>query len=135
MWSMTRIEALAALVRPFWRFGLVGLGASAVHFAIATALIGLGVAVLAANCLAFLVALVVTLPGHHYFSFRSRAPFRRGVRRFVPGAVVGFVANNLVLASLVAATGESYAWIKIALAIFVIPPATFCYAYFFAYRD
>ena len=41
----------------------------------------------------------------------------------------------LLLGTLIAATGGSYAWAKVAVAILVIPPATFAYANFFAYRD
>ncbi len=134
MWSTKTSEILAAALQPAGRFAIVGLLASAVHLAVATTLITLGLYVLAANVVGFLVALGVSLVGHHSFSFRSRAPFLQGARRFIPAALAGFLANNLVLALLVATTGDAYAWVNVALAIFVIPPATFCYAYLFAYR-
>ena len=39
------------------------------------------------------------------------------------------------VASLVATTGDDYALVKIAIATLVIPPGTFAYAYFFAYKS
>jgi hypothetical protein len=109
--------------------------ASAVHLAVASGALAFGTHVMVANAVGFWVALVVSVVGHHAVSFPGRTSFWRGARRFAPAAVAGFLANNVVLAALVAATGNSYAWVKVAVAILVIPPVTFGYAYFFAYRD
>jgi|SoiMethySBSTD1v2_1073268.scaffolds.fasta_scaffold1861899_2 putative flippase GtrA len=135
MLSTRRAEGLAQLVPTGFRFGLVGLVASGVHLAIASVAIAAGIAVLAANAVAFVIALGVSVCGHHAFSFRGRTTFWRGARRFGAGALVAFIANNFVLATLVAVTGESLAWMKVALAILVIPPLTFGYAHLFAYRE
>lgn len=88
-----------------------------------------------ANAIGFCVAFIVSVVGHHTVSFRGRTSFWRGTRRFAPAAIVGFLANNILLGSLIAATGNSYAWIKVAVSILVVPPVTFAYAQFFAYRD
>jgi putative flippase GtrA len=135
MLSTKRPKALAQLVPAGFRFGLVGLIASGVHLAIASLAIAAGMAVLRANAIAFFVALMVSIGGHHAFSFRGRTTFWRGARRFAAVAVAAFIANNCVLAMLIAVTGESWAWIKVAFAILVIPPATFAYAHLFAYRS
>ena len=88
-----------------------------------------------ANMIGFGTALIVSLVGHHKVSFPGRTSFWRGARRFVPAAVIGFLVNNLALLGLVATTGPTYAWLKVAIAILIVPPVTFCYAYFFVYRS
>ena len=88
-----------------------------------------------ANMIGFGTALIVSLVGHHKVSFPGRTSFWSGARRFVPAAVTGFLVNNLTLLGLVATTGPTYAWLKIAIAILIVPPVTFGYAYFFAYRS
>lgn len=118
-----------------FRFGIVGLLASAVHLAVASLALAYGIGVMASNTIGFCIALVVSVVGHHAVSFAGRTTFWRGARRFIPAAVVGFVANSVVLAGLITTTGSSLTWLKIAVAILVIPPATFGYAYVFAYKD
>lgn len=122
------------MLRTAFRFGLVGVVASTVHLGVASVALAFGVEVLISNAIGFCVALVVSVVGHHTVSFPNQTTFWRGCWRFVPAAITGFVANNIVLATIVATTGSSHAWIKVAVAILVIPPATFAYAYFFAYR-
>jgi len=131
---MRRIDRLFAMTRAAFRFGAVGALASAVHFGVATAALALDVQVMLANAIGFVVALAVSVVGHHTVSFPGQTSFRRGAQRFVPAAIAGFLANNVVLTALIATTGTSYAWLKVAVAILVIPPATFAYAYFFAYK-
>jgi len=130
-----RIETFVGVAQTAFRFGIVGALASAVHLAVASAAIAAGVQIVFANSIGFCVALGVSLLGHHTISFPKRTAFWRGARRFIPVAIIGFIANNAVLATLVAATGNSLAWLKVAMAILVILPVTFGYAYFFAYKD
>jgi putative flippase GtrA len=132
---MKKSDRIFEMLKAAFRFGIVGLLATAVHLAIATTALFLGIEVMLSNAIGFCTALFVSIIGHHHFSFPEQTTFWRGSRRFVPAAIVGFVANNVVLGGLVAATGNSHAWVKVAIAILVIPPATFGYAYFFAYRD
>ena len=133
---MTRkIDGVGEIFRTAFRFGAVGALASAVHLGVASAALALGIPVMLANAIGFFTALSVSVVGHHRVSFYGRTSFWRGTRRFVPAAIAGFLANNVLLGALVAATGTSFAWVKVAVAILVIPPATFAYAYFFAYRD
>ena len=130
-----RIDGFAGMLPSAFRFGVVGLLASAVHLGVASLVVELGVHVMISNTIGFCAALIVSTVGHHTVSFSGRTTFRRGAQRFIPMAVAGFIANNVVLAALVASTGSSLAWLKIAIAILVIPPVTFCYAYFFAYKN
>jgi hypothetical protein len=109
--------------------------ASVVHLGVAAAALALDFQVILANAVGFFIALAVSVVGHHSVSFRGRTSFWRGTRRFVPAAIVGFLANNFLLGTLIAATGNSHAWVKVAVSILVIPPATFAYAHFFAYKD
>ena len=106
-----------------------------VHFCAASLGIRFDLPIMIANIIGFCAALIVSLVGHHKVSFPGRTSFWRGARRFLPAAVTAFVVNNLALLGLIAITGTSYGWLKVAVAILVVPPATFGYAYFFAYRD
>ena len=115
------------------RFGLVGLAATATHLAVALSVLNFGVAPVVANTLGFLVALIVSVFGHQFFSFPGRVPLLHGALRFIPAAVVGFVLNTVVLVGLVSADVVP-AWASIVIALTVIPLATFGYARFFAYR-
>ena len=135
IWSTKKNDGIQFFLKAAFRFGLVGLLATAVHLAVASAALFLGIEVMLSNAIGFCTALLVSIFGHHRVSFPGQTSFWRGSRRFIPAAIAGFLANNLVLGSLVAATGNSHAWAKLAIAILVIPLATFGYAYFFAYRD
>ena len=122
MWSKKKIDVAFAA----FRFGAIGLAATGVHLVVAAAAISAGVNAIAANSLGFISALTISLIGHHIFSFKGRTSFWYGARRFAPVALVGFLINNLALASLVATTGDDYALVKIAIATLVIPPGIFC---------
>ena len=84
-----------------FRFGLIGVLATAVHMTVALVLnVGLGVAPQAANLAAFATAFVVSFLGHHSFSFRSTQRRSRTLPRFVVAAGSGYLASAALLAQL-----------------------------------
>ncbi|AXS42778.1 GtrA family protein [Breoghania sp. L-A4] len=90
-----------------WRFGIVGLAATATHAGIALALTVSGLAhPLVANLIAFLVAFAVSFLGHHVWSFPDSASTarrrRRRMMRFFALAFAGFAANSAALAGWLA---------------------------------
>lgn len=87
-----------------FRFILVGGLATAVHIVAGWALIGLGVAALAANPAAFAAALAFSFLGHYLYTFEDSA---RGAPaafvRYFPVALLGFGLNETLLAGLLRA--------------------------------
>jgi putative flippase GtrA len=92
-------------------FVAVGAAATLVHFGVVLALVSLGgVAPLAANGVAWCVAFGVSFVGHWRLSFAAqRAPLWRSARRFLLISALGFGANQLAYAWLLAYSGWGYA--------------------------
>ncbi len=125
----------ARLFREAFRFGLVGLVATAVHIGVGLILLRTGLHPLLANTLGFVTALSVSLAGHHWFTFESVAPFVRTAPRYAAVALLGFGFNTLVLASLVRVLPPRYEAAALVVAVLLTPLATFLAARLFAYRD
>ena len=84
---------------PRWfRFGLVGAGAAAVHFCVVWLLVErFRMAPLAANVLAFLVAFCVSYMGHARLTFAdAKTTVRESLPHFFAVAVSAFACNELL---------------------------------------
>ena len=93
---------MRGLVLQLGRFGLVGIGASAVHFSAALALQWMGTRLLVANVIAFLIALQFSYTGHSLWSFGGHGVSgSQAKKRFLTVALAGFLANETLLALLV----------------------------------
>ncbi|WP_374635898.1 GtrA family protein [Paracoccus sp. (in: a-proteobacteria)] len=80
------------------RFALTGGMATALHLAVALALIHLGTAPLVANALAFVIAFAVSFAGHHLLSFAGHgAALAPALLRFGLVSGLGFLANQMTL--------------------------------------
>lgn len=124
--------------RSFWhlawqyaKFGTVGLSALAVHIAIFTGAIELlGLVPLAANFVAFGIAVVVSFVGHLHWTFgdqraTSGASQRRvAFGRFVVAALTGLVLNSLAVYLVTDVLAWPYPY-AIVLMISVVPLAVF----------
>ena len=118
-----------------FRFGLVGVAATLVHLLVAFLVLHLGGEPLVSNTVGFIVALGFTTVAHHVFSFARRVTFYRGAVRYVPAAVLGFLVNSVLLATLdEVASGVLPAWLRIVIAVGITPVVTFFYARYYAYR-
>jgi len=83
------------------RFGLIGVLATLVHMVVGAGLIHFGWAALVANVVAFGVAFVVSFSGHYVFSFAGHSATITGaLRRFMVVALLGFMVNETILATL-----------------------------------
>ena len=108
------------------RFAAVGLGATALHFAVLVAAVdGAGIAPAPANGLAFLVALGLSFVGQSLWVFRR--PEASRIVRFVPAALVGLGVHAGLMALLVDGAGLPYA-AGFAVCVLVVPPLSFVLA-------
>lgn len=117
-----------------FRFAIVGVAATFTHLSIALAVLALGATALAANLIGFVGALGASIIGHHLFSFPGRVPFFYGAIRFIFGAVLAFAVNCTVLVVLTRSGPAFSPWIRLTIAIVVMPIVTFVYSRSFAYR-
>lgn len=90
------------MLRSVLKFGLVGGMATLVHITVGILWIRFGLNPLVANFLAYLTALVVSFWGHHSFTFNNHnQPLAKTAPRFLSTSVLGFLMNELILASVV----------------------------------
>lgn len=116
------------------QFMLVGGCAAATHLAVVALLVqGAGMAPLAANVLAFLVAFVVSYNGHALFTFaRAQARGWSVVARYFAVACAAFVANELLYWAALHWLGWHYFW-SLALVLVLVAVGTFVFAKFWAF--
>jgi putative flippase GtrA len=114
------------------RFALIGLGVTALHAVVATALIVLiAFGPVAANGCAFAVATMVSYMANTLWTFERR-PQPRSFARFVLVSVVGFVLT-LILAGAADALGFPF-YIGLAAVVTVVPAASFAMHSLWTYR-
>lgn len=107
------------------RFGLVGIAATLVHAAILSLLIEwFALPVQLANISAFVVAFLVSYLGHHRWTFASDAGHKEAASKFLLTAIIGFVANVMIMELVVVQLGYHYL-IGFLCVVFSVPPATY----------
>lgn len=112
------------LIRQGARFGLVGLGATLVHLAvawIASHWIGLGDYI--ANGAGFVVAFWVSYFGHSHWTFEQERRDRRSLLRFVVVALLGYAMSNVIVWLVTDVFEASFDMALVAI-LFVVPPTT-----------
>ncbi|MCV2368106.1 GtrA family protein [Roseateles oligotrophus] len=115
-------------------FGLVGAAAAAVHMVAVWLLVSSWqMAALIANVLGFLLAFGVSFVGHHRLSFGAQeASARQALPRFALVALLGFAANELLYALLLA-TGLEYR-LALFLVLLAVALMTWLLSRFWAFR-
>lgn len=116
------------------RFGLVGLGATAVHLGVAWIAYRLaGVPPYWANGIAFSIAFGVSYLGHSSWTFGRRGAHARSLPRFLIIALIGYALSNVLIWLIVTELGRPF---EIALLgiLFVVPASTWLMARFWAFR-
>ncbi len=123
-----------------FRFGIVGIGATLVHYAVAVAAVEvLGFVPLVANLIAFICAVPVSFFGHLYWTFYEQtaghSPHDRHAYwgRFVTTALIGLCVSQLVVfvtADLLAVHHR----IAFLLALVLAPATVFVLSKFWAFR-
>ncbi len=95
------------------RFGCVGVGASAVHLGVVSALVPLGLPPLFANVIGFAVAFQVSYYGHRSWTFRTVGGIRE-YGKMLSVSLLAFTANEAVYSVLLKFTSLDY---RVALAL------------------
>lgn len=120
-------------MRKIITFGVVGVGASLVHIAVAwVALHLLMMPVLLANILGFGVAFIWSYIGHYHLTFRAKAGHGGAVLRFAAVALGGFAINTGVVLAWQLAFGSASIW-AIVLGVAVAAGAVFIASNFWAF--
>ncbi|AXE30788.1 GtrA family protein [Chromobacterium phragmitis] len=109
----------------FW-FGVVGVSAMLLHFALVTlALVPLGVPPLIANVLGFLGAFQLSYWGHRHFTFEARhVPHRQALPRFFGVSCLSFCVNEAMYFLLLRFTALDYR-VSLAIVLFAVATLTF----------
>lgn len=116
-------------------FGAVGVAAAVVHLSVVWALVSQwSVPALLANPVGFFVAFWVSFFGHRHGSFKADEPhsIRRALPRFALVAVIGFIANELLYAALLAWTPLPYT-VALFIVIAIVAVATYLSSRFWAF--
>ncbi|CAB3771057.1 sugar translocase [Burkholderia sp. MSh2] len=114
------------------RFGMSGLGSTAIHALVAASMFALFDATrVTANAIAFLCATAFSYLANTLWSFSSTV-CTRSVARFLAVALAGF-AETMLLAHATATLGVSRGMSIVAIAL-LIPPTTFVLHRLWTYR-
>ncbi|MGE5147008.1 MAG: GtrA family protein [Candidatus Eiseniibacteriota bacterium] len=113
------------MIGQFGRFVVVGLLATGTHVGVAMALVESGtMGIMTANVVAFMLALAVSYVGNHRWTFAADGDHGRRLPRFVTLALIGFAANQLIVAAIVTLAGWDYR-IALAVVVLVMPGLSF----------
>lgn len=117
------------------QFALVGGAAAATHLAVVWLVVAAtGMAPLAANVVAFLVAFVVSYNGHALLTFSaSQVHGWSAVARFFAVACLSFVVNELLYAAALRWLPWHYV-LSLALVLVVVAAGTFVLSKFWAFK-
>jgi putative flippase GtrA len=115
------------------RFGVVGVGAMAVHWLVVAMLVPLGALPLIANIAGFAVAFNVSYVGHRNWTFAATGDHATTFKRFFGVALASFVLNEILYYLLLQYTAMGY---RNALLIVLIAVAalTFVLSRYWAFR-
>jgi putative flippase GtrA len=82
------------------RFGIVGAAGAAAYFLLLAALVeGLGVPVMAATSIAFVLVVLQNYACHYRWTFAADAPHARALPQFFAMSAAGFAINWLIMAA------------------------------------
>lgn len=125
---------LAQNASVFW-FGLVGALAALTHYCVAVVLEHQGASAHVANVSGFVCAFPVSYYGHRFFTFASlNAPHKQALPKFFLVAVSGFLANHLLLISLLTFTSLPF-WLALAIVMVVVAVSTYLLSRFWAFKS
>lgn len=126
------MPAISSLVRPALRFGVTGIGVTALHVVIAASLIdAVDLSPVLANGIAFMAATLTSYLLNTFWSF-SQKPARTNLLRFSIVSLLG-LGIAMAVAGTAAAMSFNY-WIGIAGVVMIVPIVTFLLHIFWTYR-
>jgi putative flippase GtrA len=133
------VRPLFHLALQYARFGTVGLAAAAIHVSMFTAFIELaGFVPIAANFVAFGIAVLVSFFGHFLWTFRSQTASggwkrqRTAFSKFIIVALTGLALNSLAVYVVVNHLAWPYQY-AIVLMLSVVPLVVFALNKFWAF--
>jgi len=115
------------------RFGIVGVSAMAVHFAVVSLLVPRGMAPLLANFPAFLVAFQVSYLGHRHWTFREQGHGSSSYLKLLVVSLSSFAANEGLYAVLLH-MGLGYR-AGLAVVLVLVSAITFLASRFWVFRS
>ncbi|MDY7577792.1 GtrA family protein [Herbaspirillum sp. RTI4] len=118
------------------RFGIIGAGAAAIHYATVVALVEtLAVAPLVANVAGFALAFWCSFFGHRHWTFGDHQVVSEGAsaRRFLMTALFGFALNEGLFYLLLHVAALRYEW-ALAIAVVVVAGVTYVLSRLWAFR-
>jgi putative flippase GtrA len=110
------------MVMDLARFGIVGLGATAVHYLSALAASQF-IDIFVANFVGFGIGMIASYLGHRLYTFRSAARHRSAFPRFLITSLSGVAASTVVL--FITTSLALPGWLALIFSIGVVPIVTF----------
>lgn len=131
-WGLRNLQDMRRLPTSLWRFGVVGLLATALHIALVSLLVETRVCeAVAANGLAFIGANLSGYVANTRWSFAQRLSFASW-QRYLLVSLAGWLLSMLI-AALVQRAGGHYL-LGVALVVSVVPVANFLGHRLYTYR-
>ena len=121
-------------LKKIWKFGAIGFLSTVIHLTLVAGMIFfLGINVLHANFLAFVIAVSVSFFGHYHWTFRSQVAKSRSFIKFLVIAAIAFFVNNTFLVTLL---GLEYLTKiqSVMIAVLIIPVITFTLSRLWVFR-
>lgn len=116
---------MTALLAQGVRFAAVGGLATALHLAVAMALVELGgLGILTANLMAFGAAVLTSYLGNHRWTFGARGGHNRHLPGFAAIAVAGLAVNQAIVFGTVSGLDLDYR-LALGVAVLVVPALSF----------
>lgn len=107
------------------KFGLVGLGATAVHSAILLILVEiLGIGPVLASIPAFLIALGISFLINHHWTFVAKGAYARYFSRYAAVSISGLILNIAIMYGTVSVLHQSYV-VGLGVVIISVPALSF----------
>lgn len=123
-----------AMVPKLLIFGLVGVGASVVHVAVAwAAMHALASPALGANLMGFGAAFIWSYLGHYHLTFRTKTGHVAAFGKFAAVALAGFAINSAVVLAWQWVFGTASIW-AIVLGVGLAAGAVFLASNFWAFK-
>jgi len=117
------------------RFGLVGITAATVNFALVIFLVeSFGWRPLLANIVAFIIAYQVSFSGHHYWTFKSTTVFAHNWRKFLVVALLSLGLTECLFYVFLHPLGLYYP-LALFCTLVIVPPITFVLSKCWAFRQ
>ena len=123
-----------ALIFQVGRFGIVGVSAAVVNFAVVVAIVEwFGWNPLLANIVAFAIAYQVSFFGHNYWTFGRQTATSIPWLKFLLVALASFALSESLFFVFLHFVGLYYP-IALILVLIMVPPITFVLSKFWAFR-